>query len=99
MRPTKREVFGGGESAEEGEAFGHDANLAFERDRVRGKIVTKNLDAAGGRREQASEHLDGGGFAGAVGTEEAKELAGRHGQVDIADGGKGAEPAGKSSKV
>ena len=39
-----------------------------------------------GGREQAGEHLDGRGFAGAVGAEEAEELAGVDGKVYVVDG-------------
>ena len=54
------------------------------------------LDGAAGGREQAGEHLDGGGFAGAVGAEEAEELAGLDGEVDVVDGGEVAETAGEA---
>ena len=80
------EVFGGGEAAEEGEAFGDDADLAFHFDGVCGDCVeAEDLDGAGGGREQAGEHLDGGGFTCAVGAEEAEELAGGDGEVDVSE--------------
>jgi hypothetical protein len=89
------EVFGCGETAEEGEAFGDDTDLALDFDGVGSGVEAENLDAAGGWRKQAGEHLDGGGFAGAVGAEEAEELAGGDGEVDILDGGEVAETAGE----
>ena len=89
------EVFGCGEAAEEGEAFGDYADLAFDLDGVGGGIEAENLDAAGGRGEEAGEHLDGGGFAGAVGAEEAEELTGGDAEVDVLNGGEVAEAAGQ----
>ena len=90
------EVFGCGETAEEGEAFGDDADLALDFDGVGGGVEAEDLDAAGGGSEEAGEHLDGGGFAGAVGAEEAEELAGRDGEVDVLNGGEVAEAAGEA---
>ena len=90
------EVFGGGEAAEEGEAFGDDADLALDFDGVGDGVEAEDLDGAGGGSEQAGEHLDGGGFAGAVGAEEAEELAGSDGEVDVLNGGEFAEAAGEA---
>jgi hypothetical protein len=89
-------VFGGGEAAEEGEAFGDDADLAFDFDGVGDGVEAEDLDAAGGGGEEAGEHLDGGGLAGAVGAEEAEELTGGDGEVDVLDGGEVAEAAGEA---
>ncbi len=41
---------------------------------------------AGGRGEDAGEHLDGGGLAGAVRAEQREQFAGRHLEGDVADG-------------
>ncbi len=90
------EVLGCGEAAEEGEAFGDDADLAFDFDGVGGGVEAENLDGAGGGREEAGEHLDGGGFAGAVGAEEAEELAGGDGEIDVLNGGEIAETTGEA---
>jgi hypothetical protein len=47
--------------------------------------------------EQAGEHLDGGGLAGAVGAEEAEELAGLDDEIEVVDGGEAAgEGAGET---
>ena len=85
------EIFGCGESAEEREAFRDDADLALDLDGVSGGVEAEDLDAAGGWSEEAGEHLDGGGLACAVGAEEAEELAGRDGEVDVLNGGEVAE--------
>src|SRR4051812_21220267 len=77
------EVFGCGEAAEEGEAFGNDADLALDFDGIGDRVEAEDPDAAGGGSEEAGEHLDSSGFAGAVGAEEAEELTGRDGEVDV----------------
>ena len=51
------------------------------------------MHGAGTGREEAGEHLDGGGFACAVGAEEAKKLAGFDGEIDVVDGGEAVEGA------
>src|SRR5438445_229298 len=56
--------------------------------------------ARAGRSEQADKHLDGGRLAGAVGPEEAEELAASHLQVQVLHGGQaavalGQEPGGE----
>ena len=89
------EVFAGGELAEEGHAFGNDADVAFDFDGVGEEVLAENLDGARGGCEEAGEHLDGGGFAGAVGTEKAEELAGLDGKIDVVDCGESVEGASK----
>ena len=44
---------------------------------------------AGGGSEQAAEHTYGGGFAGAVGTEEAEDFSSGDGEGEVLDGGDG----------
>jgi hypothetical protein len=83
------EVLAGGEFAEEGHAFGDDADVTFHFDGVVEEILTEDLNGAGGGGEQAGEHLDGGGFAGSVGAEEAEELAGFDREIEVVDGGEG----------
>jgi hypothetical protein len=92
------EVFGCGEATEEGEAFGDDTDLSFDLDGVGDGVEAKDLDGPGGGCEEASEHLDGGGFASAVRAEEAEELAGGNGEVDVLDGGEVAETAGEACR-
>ena len=48
-------------------------------------------DLTGRRRDEPQQHPDGGGLAGAVGTEEAVDRAVRHGQGDIVHRELGAE--------
>ena len=49
-------------------------------------VVPGHPCAARGGRQQRGEHVDRGGFAGAVRTQEAVDLAGLHAQVDPVDG-------------
>ena len=69
--------------------------MALDFDGVGEEVLTEDLDGAGGGREEAGEHLDGGGFAGAVGSEEAEELAGLDVEIDVVDCGEAIEDAGK----
>ncbi len=46
---------------------------------------------AGGRRHEGGQHADQGGFAGAVGTEQAENLAVAHGKIQPVHGDKIAE--------
>ena len=62
---------------------------------MRDGVEAEDLDAAGGGGEQPGEHLDCGGFAGAVGTEEAEELAGCDGEIDVLNSGEVSETAGE----
>jgi hypothetical protein len=90
------EVFGCGETAEEGEAFGDYTYLPLDVHRVLGGVEAEDVNGAGGGSEQAGEHLDGGGFACAVGAEEAEELTRGYGEVDVLNGGEVAEAAGET---
>jgi hypothetical protein len=92
------EVFGCGEAAEEGEAFGDDTDLTLDLYGIGDGVKAKDLNGAGGGSEKAGKHLDGGGFAGSVRTEEAEELAGGDGEVDVLNGGKVAETAGEACR-
>ena len=49
------------------------------------------MQCAAARRKQAAQHAEGGGLAGAVGPEQAEDLAAAHLEVDVVDGGEGAE--------
>ena len=44
-------------------------------------------DLAEGRLDEAGDHFDGGGFAGAVGAEIAGDLAGEGGEADVLNDG------------
>ena len=99
MRPTKRRYSVGGEPTEESHALGHDADLPLDSPPGWTSGQPEDADAAGGRREQAGQHLDGGGFAGAVGAKKAEELTGINPKIHVQDGGEVAEAAGKRSSI
>jgi len=50
---------------------------------LRGDIEAENVQRAARWSEQAREHLDSGGFAGAVWTEKAEEAPAIHVQVQV----------------
>jgi hypothetical protein len=89
------EVFAGGELAEEGHAFGDDADVAFDVDGVIEEVLAEDLDRAGAGGEEAREHLDGGGFTGTVGAKEAEKLTRLNGKVDVIHGREAVEGAGE----
>ena len=82
----KAEVLRCRELAEERHALGDDPDLTLHLNGMAEQIHAENADEAGAGREQAGEHFDGGGFAGAVRTEKAEELAALHGEVERVNG-------------
>src|SRR5205814_138925 len=62
------EVFARGQVIEERQVFRHHANAALDLERMArvGQVLAEKPDVAAGGREQAGEHLDGGGLAGTV---------------------------------
>ena len=74
-----------GQATEQRHAFGDDADLPLHLNRIFLQIKAEDFDSPGAWREQPGEHFDGGGFARAVGAEEAKELSGGDAQFDIVD--------------
>ena len=63
---------------------GHADRIADGRP-VAHDVVTRHPGGAGGGREQRGEHVDGGRLAGAVGPQEAVDLAGLDLEVDAVD--------------
>ena len=51
-------------------------------------VAAQHADAAAGAGAQALQNFDGGGFAGAVGAEQAEDFAGAHFEIDALDGRK-----------
>src|SRR5690606_22600135 len=56
-------------------------------------------DLAGGGAVDPGEDVEGGGLAGAVGTDEAHELTGRDGQLEIREGLEAAEADGDVARM
>ena len=46
-------------------------------------VVSGDGDAAGGGKDEGDQHSDHGGFAGAVGPQEAVDFAPLHGEIDV----------------
>jgi hypothetical protein len=63
------------------------------------RIKPRHANGAGVGRAQAFDHFEGRGFAGAVGTEDAEDLARVHGEVDAIDGGKLAVALDQASDI
>ena len=70
------QIFAAGEVRIEVRLLGDVADAALEGLEVAVDVLAVEEDVAGGRLEQAGEHLHGGAFARAVGTEIAENLAG-----------------------
>ena len=64
-----------------------------------GTAQPQHFDLACGRRQQAAQHADGGGLAGAVGPEEAVDVRARHVEVDVVDRDQGAEALGQAARA
>ena|ERR1044071_4820934 len=81
------EIFAGGEVVEERKILRHHANPAFDLKSLSrvAEILAEKPDGAASGREQAGEHLDGGGFAGAVGAEETIETARFNPEIELID--------------
>ena len=89
------EVLGGAQLLVEREFLRHDAHDTLGRLRVGGERLAGDGDAATVGLEQAADHRDGGGLAGAVWAEQAVDLARAHGEAHIGDGLDGAEGLGE----
>ena len=61
------------------------ADQGAEQGCVRARIQAENSDASGVRRAQALKALDGRGLASTVRADEAKDLTGGHGQIEVVD--------------
>src|SRR6185437_8212786 len=54
-------------------------------------ILVENPDAAGSRQQQAKQHRQRGGLAGAIAAQQRRGHAARYGEIDAVDGGRIAE--------
>src|SRR5262245_19660577 len=68
----------------EAEALGHVADMALDLVRLAADVVAEAGAAALVWREQAAQHPDGGGLAGAVGAEKAVDLPALHPHRQVA---------------
>jgi hypothetical protein len=72
-------------------ALGQEAEHAPRGEAVGADIVAADARGAGGGCDEAGEHLHRGGFARAVGAEEAEHLAAGDAEGHVVDGREGAE--------
>lgn len=68
------EVFLDGEVGVEGESAGHVADVGAEGGVLGGGVVSGDVCEAGVGGEEGGDDAEEGGFAGTVGTDEAKEF-------------------------
>ena len=78
----KVERFPGGQARIEGRGGGVEPEIAADGFGVGGDIMAHDGGAAGGGLQDGGEHAEGGGLAGAVGAEQAENLAGVALEID-----------------
>jgi len=74
-----------GEAAIEGGSGGEEADVGADFFGMLDDVVAADGGCAVGGFENSGEHTEGGGFAGAVGAEEAVDFAGLAGEADVID--------------
>ena len=79
------EELGGGHVGIGRRAFGQIADLPLRRERPGQDVVAAHDRGAGGRREEAGDHLHRRRLAGAVRPEKTQHLAGRHRERHVVD--------------
>ena len=80
------DVFEDGAGAVERVVLGHDADGAAGQSGVGDDVDPGDADLACGGQSAGGADADGGGFARAVGAEQAEQLAGANTEVDAVDG-------------
>ena len=83
---VEAEVLLGGEVAVERRVLEHEADVPADVVALAGDVEAAHAGGAGGGPRQRAEHVDRRALAGAVGAEEAEDLAGSDGERDAADG-------------
>jgi len=78
---------GAGEAIEEERFVGHQTDAPLDIEFAFGERHAQQFNGAGGGRDEAGEHADGGGFARAVGTQESEEATAGDDEVEAVDRG------------
>jgi hypothetical protein len=91
------DLLAGARLGEAGAALGDVADPPADADRVLEQVAAGDGGRAGGGAQQRRQHAQGGGLAGAVGAEEADDLAGVDVQVDAAHGFDGSGTGGEGA--
>ena len=86
---AEHEIFKAGERAIGGNKLRDIADAAADFGGGFHDVESRDKRSARGWREKGGEHFYGGGFAGAVGAEEAEDLAARNTEIDRVNGGDG----------
>ena len=92
---VEADVLGDGEVFVEAEFLRHVADVALDFGGVFADVHAEDGAGALGGRDESAEGFDDGGFAGAVGAEEAEEFSLVDLEGDVADGGEVAEADGE----
>ena len=80
------QIIGGGEIVVEADRVGQIADAPLDRKRLARRIEAEHAHLACRDVGQPEHHQDGGGLAGAVGAEQAENLAAADGERDVVDG-------------
>ena len=81
------QIVGRGEIVVEADLVGQIADAALHLQRLAHRVVAEHAGLSAGDVAQAEQHQDRRGLAGAVRTEQAENLAARHGERDAFDDG------------
>src|ERR1700739_1475482 len=92
------EVFDTGEMVVEIRFFGDVAHTPLVSDEIVVDGFAFEEDVARGHLDQAGDHFDGCGFAGAVGSEVAGDFAWAGGEAHVIDGGNSGEVLGNAAQ-
>ncbi len=82
----EQQHFADAEGLVEAGVGGDQADAALDLIGMVGGVEAGDCRPSAAGRQQAEDHADGGGFAGAVGTEQTVDLAGRDGERQVRDG-------------
>ena len=95
QRRDEAQELGAGELVVDERAVGDEAHPRLRLARLPLQVVAADLDHAARRLEDAGDHAQRRRLAGAVGAEEAEQLARRHLEIDAVDGGEAAVALGQ----
>ena len=95
----QHQVLPHGQLGVEREGLGHEADVPARLHVAALDRLAEEQRRALGRRQQAGQHLHGGGLAAAVGAEKSEDLAALDAEVDVVDGGEVAELLGQAVRL
>src|SRR3989442_102355 len=100
VRHSQRQVVDHGEAAEQRIDLEGPAEPALHPLRLShgGDVLPAQHDPAGGRRQRPGEHVDEGGFSGAVRTDQGMACAGLQPEIDVVRHGERAEALAQAAR-